>query len=283
MVKDNMYSGTTEPAAFRNTGSAHNDMLGMGILEKRDRAQEVTGPESFPFFAFCLVLRGKGEYVDWETKKHYPLRAGDYFLRIPGIIHQIRIDIKSNWRECFLNFGCSAYPCFTSYAGISQDTPVGKFTPDEEWCRKFVELKHDLEHCPQSCLFEMLPRFFSLVAKIFRQTDESDKNIELMKKACAWLCSDFRSPRNIQTFCRENGWGYENFRKKFTEIVGMSPNHYRTSRRIAAARALLLRRNMTVADIAESLGYCSAHEFSAKFKLKTGMTPTEFRNSGEML
>lgn len=269
---------------FRTVGERGEDKLGLGIIHKTDKKNCCPPPESFAFFAICLVLQGDGEYVDWETKKSYPLHANSYFLRIPGVMHRMRIKQESNWVELFLSLGCNAYPYFRTYCNTLPETPTGKFSPDDEWCRKYLDLEKELQHYPERYLLDMVPRFFELAAKVIRKHDDSNATVTLMKKACAWLCADFRTPCNIQAFSRENGWGYENFRKKFAEIVGMSPNHYRTSRRIAAARALLLlRRNMTVADIAESLGYCSAHEFSAKFKQKTGMTPTEFRNSGEML
>lgn len=268
---------------FRTVGERGEDRLGLGIIHKTDKKNCCPPPESFAFFAICLVLQGDGEYVDWETKKSYPLHANSYFLRIPGVMHRMRIKQESNWVELFLSLGCNAYPYFRTYCNTLPETPTGKFSPDDEWCRKYLDLEKELQHYPERYLLDMVPRFFELAAKVIRKHDDSNATVTLMKKACAWLCADFRTPCNIQAFSRENGWGYENFRKKFAEIVGMSPNHYRTSRRIAAARALLRRRNMTVADIAESLGYCSAHEFSAKFKQKTGMTPTEFRNSGEML
>lgn len=277
-----MFSGS-DHITIRTAGKKWTDKFGIGVLNKTSESQRVTGPESFPFFAFCLVLRGKGEYVDWETKKHYPLHANTYFLRMPGVVHQIRIDTESRWLEGFLNLGYNAYPYFRAFCGISPETPTGKFSPDDEWLQKFASLEQELEHSPESCLLDLLPTFFSMVAKAVRKTDQSNENIELMKEACRFLCSDFRERKDIQDFCRDHGWGYENFRKKFTEIIGMSPNQYRISRRHNAARALLLQKRLTISDIAYELGYCSPHEFSAKFKRKTGMTPTEFRNSNAYL
>ena len=55
------------------------------------------------------------------------------------------------------------------------------------------------------------------------------------------------------------------------------------NRRHEAACALLLRKSLTIGDIAAELGYASPHEFSAKFKQRTGMTPTQFRDSNTSL
>lgn len=282
MVNQSMLSGKNR-MVFRSAGSKWSDRFGLGVLTKDTPDQRITGPESFPFFAFCLLLRGEGEYVDWETQKSYPLHANTYFFRIPGVVHQIRIDLNSQWRECFLSLGYNAYPYFRAFHGIAPEKPTGKFTPDDEWLAKFSALGDELEHYPESSLLDLLPELFRLVSKAVRKTAPSNEVVELVKEACRFLCSDFRERHDIQDFCRSHGWGYENFRKKFTEIIGMSPNRYRISRRYDAARALLLQKQLTVCDIAKELGYCSPHEFSARFKQKTGMTPTEFRNSNANL
>lgn len=55
--------------------------------------------------------------------------------------------------------------------------------------------------------------------------------------------------------------------------MGVPPYRYREKRRHDAACALLMQRSLTIADIAGVLGYCSPHEFSAKFKRRAGSTP----------
>ncbi len=282
MVNQSTFFGK-DKVVLRSVGKDWTDKLGVGLLDKTSPNQRVTGPESFPFFAFCLVLRGRGEYVDWESGKHYPLHENTYFLRIPGVVHQIRIDLESRWRECFLCLGYNAYPYFRAFCGISRETPTGKFSPDDAWAEQYFKLEQELEHCPESCLLDLLPLLFGMVSKALRKTDRNSAEIEQIKEACRFLCSDFREKREIQEFCRIHGWGYENFRKKFAEIVGVSPNRYRMNRRHEAACALLLRKSLTIGDIAAELGYSSPHEFSAKFKQRTGMTPTQFRDSNTSL
>lgn len=42
---------------------------------------------------------------------------------------------------------------------------------------------------------------------------------------------------------------------------------------------MLMQRTLTIADIARELGYCSPQEFSAKFKRRTGKTPSDYREN----
>ncbi len=262
---------------FRYAGNKWQDKLGLGIIRKITPEQEICGPETFPFFAVCIVLRGKGEYIDWENKKHYPLEAGSYFLRIPGVFHQIRIDLESDWQECFLDMGYHTYPCFLAFRGISAEHPVGKFTPDENWMTAFFALQKSLQFCPEHDLLGLLPRFFELAEKVLHQVVEEETAARFMKEACDYLSSDFKTPPDLQAFCESHGWGYENFRKVFARTVGMAPYQYRTLQRQKAAYGLLLQKNLSIAFIASELGYRTASEFSSHFKKTTGQTPSEFR------
>ena len=40
-----------------------------------------------------------------------------------------------------------------------------------------------------------------------------------------------------------------------------------------------MQRTLTIADIARELGYCSQQEFAAKFRRRTGKSPSEYREN----
>ena len=111
-------------------------------------------------------------------------------------------------------------------------------------------MENDLNFSPVGSLLELLPAFFHLVSRAVQRTEYDDRTRQLIKFACEFLCSDFREKKDIQEFCHTHGLGYENFRKKFAEIMGMPPNQYRMKRRHDTACALLMQRTLTIADIA---------------------------------
>ena len=145
--------------------------------------------------------------------------------------------------------------------------------------RRLFQAENELEFSPVGSLLELLPAFFHLVSRAVQQTEYDDSTRQRIKYACEFLCSDFREKKDIREFCRTHGWGYENFRKKFAEIMGMPPNQYRMKRRHETACALLMQRTLTIADIARELGYCSPQEFAAKFRRRTGKSPSEYREN----
>ena len=67
--------------------------------------------------------------------------------------------------------------------------------------------------------------------------------------------------------------------REFSKALGTSPIEYLLERRIGEARILLSSTSMSISDIASAVGFSSASYFSQRFKLITGTTPIEFRNT----
>ncbi|MEW1993893.1 AraC family transcriptional regulator [Streptomyces coelicoflavus] len=67
------------------------------------------------------------------------------------------------------------------------------------------------------------------------------------------------------------------FAKRFTELMGRPPLAYLTECRMADAEALLADSDLSIAQIARSVGYADAFGFSAAFKRHRGQSPSTFR------
>lgn len=64
----------------------------------------------------------------------------------------------------------------------------------------------------------------------------------------------------------------------FKKHVGTSPVKYLTNRRIGEAQSLLLYTSLSIAEIAERVGYDNPNYFCVVFKKTTGYSPTDYRN-----
>lgn len=69
------------------------------------------------------------------------------------------------------------------------------------------------------------------------------------------------------------------FRKVFQEMKGMSPSDYLNSIRIREACRMLLNSTDTVRMVGERCGYPSVTTFERNFQKRTGMLPSEWRES----
>jgi AraC-like DNA-binding protein len=70
------------------------------------------------------------------------------------------------------------------------------------------------------------------------------------------------------------------FFERFTHTMGMTPMDYLLAWRMAVARGLLRRQELTIAEVAERVGYGSASTFSTAFSRHVGQPPGRYARTG---
>jgi AraC-like DNA-binding protein len=98
-------------------------------------------------------------------------------------------------------------------------------------------------------------------------------------RACALIEENLAESCDLRAVARRLNMGYERFRKRFAQEVGLPPAKFRVRRRIDRAKTLLAEGRWPLKVVAERLGYCDLYFFCRQFKQETGMTPGEFRRS----
>ena len=101
--------------------------------------------------------------------------------------------------------------------------------------------------------------------------------VDMVNRARLRIRESLESSLTIQQVAEELGVSYSNFRKLFKEHTGLSPATYQQELRLQRAKELLSTTDMSIKEIAYRLDFESPDYFSAKFKLKTGRKPSEFR------
>ena len=69
------------------------------------------------------------------------------------------------------------------------------------------------------------------------------------------------------------------FSRLFSSETGLPPSVYIEQKKLEEAKMLLQHQKMSIAQVAEALGYCSSQQFSVRFKRNYHISPKEYRNS----
>lgn len=96
-------------------------------------------------------------------------------------------------------------------------------------------------------------------------------------RALALIHRDPSRAWTVLTLAREVGLSRSTFSARFSELVGLPAMEYVTRWRIRVARSRLLERSISLAKLAEEVGYESEAAFSRAFKRVTGVTPGSLR------
>ena len=67
------------------------------------------------------------------------------------------------------------------------------------------------------------------------------------------------------------------FKETFKRLNGQTVTRYIQGRRMSQAELLLRQPDLTIEQVARSVGYTCASRFSALFKREVGMLPSEYR------
>ena len=83
-----------------------------------------------------------------------------------------------------------------------------------------------------------------------------------------------------QLLCSELGMSRAALFNKMKAITGSGAKEYITKLRLEKAKSLIENTNLTIAEISEKTGFASQSYFSTAFKNYTGMTPSQYKKSG---
>ena len=99
----------------------------------------------------------------------------------------------------------------------------------------------------------------------------------IRQRAAALPVEQVENPVSPEEIASQLGLGYSWFRRMFKEYTGVSPAQYQLQQKLLRAKELLTGSNLNISEIAYSLKFENAGQFSTFFKKKEGVTPSEFR------
>ena len=93
------------------------------------------------------------------------------------------------------------------------------------------------------------------------------------------LNNHFRRERSVAFYARLANLSVGHFSSVVRKKTGMPPMHWIVTTTINNAKVMLKHKDMSIKEIAHSLGFPEQYTFRKYFKQYTGMSPTEFRES----
>ena len=106
---------------------------------------------------------------------------------------------------------------------------------------------------------------------------EYDTNIQTVMRVHDFLLENIRSWYTAEELSKRFLINQTTLKTTFKTVYGQPIARYMKERRIVSAKEMLARSDMTIAEIAEDVGYRNQSKFTQAFKDVTGMLPKEFR------
>lgn len=98
-----------------------------------------------------------------------------------------------------------------------------------------------------------------------------------LRRVLDFIESNLATDINLGDLASVAGSSRFHFSRAFRNATGLPPYRYLIHRRIDAAKSLLLRDELSIAEIAQQCGFNSQSQFSAMFRQVFGTSPIRFR------
>jgi|GEM_PF-2639690 len=111
--------------------------------------------------------------------------------------------------------------------------------------------------------------------------NRSDDNA-VVERARAILMESLRSPPTVEQLARRIGVNQTKLKSAFRELVGLPIYEFIQRERLRLACSMLANTSLTVSQIAFTVGYNHASNFSNAFSRQFGVSPREYRSRFEL-
>lgn len=230
----------------------------------------VKKPRVFEHYNISHLIGGDGFY--WTPDGTYQeLKPGQAIVMAPGIVHNYG-GRHDKYVEDFVAFtGPVADRLFASGILVPGVYDLGEN-------RRLLPILEHLRDPSTPAQLEANFALQSLLMEIYRRKEQKTNAKGFVIQG---LIQEFlRSPSKwwtIEDMAQYCNLKPSRFREVFTQYSGMSPKRYLDRLKMEEASQMLKDPEITIATIAERLGYLDPFHFSRRFKAVIGTSPKKYR------
>lgn len=230
-------------------------------------------------YQIIYITQGKGIF---ETKKtNYIINAGSVIILRKGEWHRYRPLKEFGWTESYIGFDGKLADFFLQKQEILRDIEVVELGDQEvllDTFYKIFDLVKNEGPCFQQIASGLIIKLLGYILSLDTQKTFAGNNIEKsIQEICYHIREHIEDDFNFERLTQNYDTSCSHLRKMFKQYTGKSPHQYYLDMKIIRAKELILNTNLSIKEIAFSLGFESIHYFSRLFKNKVGRAPTEFR------
>jgi AraC-like DNA-binding protein len=252
--------------------------------ESQTNPQHRIGPKVVDYYLLHHVISGKGTFRtgDFEAE----LEAGDSFLIHPRQLFHYVSDEEDPWHYRWVAFAGTLSDSLIAEARLGPGYPVvhsgGDKSPGDR-CRSIYEAFRGRGSSASLAASGHLHLLFASLheASAYGTTSAlrpDSHSEELVRQVVGYLSTQYAEPVTIEGMAETLGYNRAYLSRLFKQRTSLSPVTFLTKLRVDHGRRLLRERpELTVEQIASSVGFQDALYFSKQFRRWYGQSPTDYR------
>ena len=233
---------------------------------------------SWSDYHILYVTEGTGyAFID---EKRIKMSAGSILVFSPWQHRDYGFHRNQDSRSYYLHFNGNACASLISSLGLDEEVyhHIGlSLSLSKLFDSLIEEFRLKNRHYEYMCHSYMIAILTLISRKISVAPREASPNKKRIKEICKYIYENCNKIESVGMLARMLHLSESRFSHLFFETVGVSPQRYILRARTDMAKELLANTDLSIGQIAVSVGFNDQNYFSRAFKRFTDMSPTEYR------
>jgi len=228
------------------------------------------GPFVRDHYLIHCVVKGWGTYK--ANGKAHKISEGQGFIIFPSETTTYAASTDDPWEYYWVGFNGSDAKRIIGMCGLSLKNLT--FTlPDFTRTIQYLKSIYDVSQCSQAKEYAMLGYLYLFLSNLIIPQKEHVSTSSYLEKALWLIDQKYSYDISIAKIADMIGIDRSYLYKLFIEKYNISPKEYLLTKRIEKAKELLRNTDLSVSQVAYSVGFSDYCHFSKIFKQKEGTTP----------
>ena len=233
---------------------------------------------TYKYYSVHFILEGGGTYI--LNGRSYHLGAGQGFMIMPGDRCIYIADKVDPWKYVYASFCGADDDGLVHSAGLDENNVIFDFPLDDGMIRDIYAM-HSAGKRNEAKGYDVTGYFLLCMSRLVKANAREGKKVSspesYVKKARLYIEDHFSDSISIDDIafhvCLDRTYLY----RLFIKYEGFSPSRYLKNYRLERGAEMLENRELSISEIALSVGFCDASHFYKAFSSKFGMTPKKYR------
>ncbi len=225
------------------------------------------------------LLEGEGRFQRSDGFEQ-TVRAGDLMLIFPEFRHSYGGGNK-HWKEMWIWYDSPDIERWRQANLLNPSYPILHLEPIPYWQSRVEPLIRPPHWLDATTALARYTQLLHVLADAFQHIELNGLGLDSrrwIEEACAWIREHATGGApDWSPLTTRFDMSYESFRRKFTQLAGVSPARYRMQEAMNQAAQMLYDPDRKISEVAEAAGYYDPFHFSHKFKKVMGVSPSAFR------
>lgn len=230
-------------------------------------------------YGLVYITQGQGEFESASLRRTV-VDAGTVLLLLPGEWHRYRTGEQVCWSYYWVHFGGGYLDRLVERRVLSPERPIFKTGLQPNLLRAYASLAERARIEPPGFQQMMCGNILEILGVALASDGgqaDSERLGAVVRQATVLLEQRMAEEVDLRELAASLEVSYDGFRHAFKKHTGLAPHQYLLQLRIHRARELLYGTDLTVRQIAASLGFEDPYYFSRAFRKMTGRSPKRWR------